>query len=160
MTTPVGLVLALAVVGLVGWATLAWAGAGRGVAVLRHGRVVRVGDRGPVPHVPVLEEVRGWPTGEVVLPLLARATTRDGTDVRVLAELRTRLAAPRTGTAYVDPVAAADRYVEQRVVVAVGARDVAVLLDEVEGLPAVLPAGVELVEVDAVLGRGHARGSR
>ncbi|MBC9733335.1 hypothetical protein [Nocardioides marmotae] len=158
MTPPFGLVLVIVAVGLAVWATVAWAGAGRGVAVLRRGRVVRVADRGPVPHLPLLEEVRGWPTGEVVLPLLARATTRDGTDVRVLAELRTELSAPRTGTTYVDPVAAAERRAEDRVVAAVGERDVVDLLDEVAGLAAALPAELELVEVDAVLAQRRTRG--
>ncbi len=159
VTTPVGLVLALAVVGLLAWTSVAWAGAGRGVAVLRRGRVVRVGDCGPVPHVPGLEEVREWPTGEVVLPLLTRATTRDGADVRVLAELRTELAAPAPGTAYDDPVAVAEERAERLVVAAVAERDADLLFDDVDGLSSALPAEVELVEVDAVLGRGHARGA-
>ncbi|MDN4162205.1 hypothetical protein [Nocardioides abyssi] len=159
MTTPAGLVLALAVVGLLAWASVAWAGAGRGVAVLRRGRVVRVADCGPVPHLPGLEEVRGWPTGEVVLPLLTRATTRDGTDVRVLAQLRAELPPPATGTAYADPVAEAEQGAERALVTAVAERDAAGLFDEVDGLAAALPEGLELVEVDAVLGRGHARGA-
>lgn len=159
MTTPVVVVLALAVLGLVVGASVAWAGSGQGVAVLRRGRVVRVGDCGPVPHLPVLEEVRAWPTGEVVLPLLTHATTRDGTAVRVLAELRSELPAPTPGTTYADPVAVVEERAERLLVAAVAQRDADELFDEVDGLSAALPAEVEVVEVDAVLGRGHARGT-
>lgn len=167
-------VLGLAALALVLGACLRWVPPGTGVVVVRRGRVVRTSVSGLVGRVPLLDEVHEWPTEPCPLPLTVRTDTRDGVEVRVLAEISVRVAAPQPGTSYVDPVRAVERAAEDHLAAAVEARDVEMLLDPERGL-AVSLAGLdpgaelmdaEIVEVEALLvpgpdglGRGgHARG--
>lgn len=130
-------------------------GADELVVVVRGGRVARTALVGLAVRVPGLETFEVASTREHVLPLVARARTRDGTEVVVLADLTMVVEGFPGGESYDDPVALAVRRAEEVLAQAVAGRaveELGVLLTDDhtvdDGAPGLL------ARVDAGLGAG------
>jgi len=91
------------VVAVLAFSSLRWVPAGQRIVVTRRGIVSRVGGPGLFFRVPVAERVLLAPSGAEELFLGVHATTRDGTDVRLLVTAEVRLPPPDRGQPYVDP---------------------------------------------------------
>jgi hypothetical protein len=85
------------------------------VAVVRRGVVRRVRTAGLVVRLPVLETFVEGVDGPAEVPVSARATTRDGVPVLVLAEATVAVPRPRAGAPYVDRWPAAELAVEETI---------------------------------------------
>ena len=122
------------------------------LVVVRSGRVVRTRSGGLALRLPGLERFERVPTGRELLPLVARARTRDGVDVVLLADLALQVRGVPLGATHVEPCIAAAR------------ADVSTLVDDLPALAArqlselrcSLPAGIEalaleVTEVEALL---------
>jgi hypothetical protein len=146
--TVVVVLLLVALLTLLAGASLRWAPPGHVLVVSRRGVVRRVVGGGPTWRWPLLDTVRTLPREGEPLTVSVRATTRDGHEVRLLAETP---AGPTRPLSPGDPADAADRAraaaeadLEDELARAVGARDVA----DLERLDV---CGLEVVELDVVL---------
>lgn len=156
------LLLAIIVLVVLSIGTIRLAPSGQQLVVLRHG-IIRRTPRGRFAlTIPGAEQVALWPGTPVEEALQIRAGTRDGAEVRVLAEVTLDLSPPMVGDQHQDPVAAAVIGISTIVENAVETRDLDDLLDPVRGLqPALagqlLDSGAtitraEIVEVEVLLG--------
>lgn len=134
------------------------------LVVVRSGRVARTRSGGLAVRVPGLERFERVPTGREVLPLVARARTRDGVDVVLLADLALRVRGVPRGSTHVEPCVAAARTAEDLLSRAAARADVSMIVDDLPALAADqlaelrrgLPAGtealaLEVTEVEALL---------
>lgn len=85
-----------------------WVPRGRWVAVVRGDVVRRVRTSGLIWRLPLVERFVEDNEGPGEVPLLSRATTRDGVPVLVLAEATVSIPRPAVGTRYADPWPAAE----------------------------------------------------
>lgn len=122
-------------------------GPGELVVVMRGDRVARSRSRGTVVRVPGLEHFATVESGPRVLPLVVRGTTRDGTDLVVLADLRILVEHVAAGTPYDDPALRAVRCAEQVLGEALAGLDVAELGGLVEDADRASGLVARLVEV-------------
>jgi hypothetical protein len=135
--------------------------------VVRSGRVVRTRTGGLALRLPGLERFERIPTGRGLLPLVARARTRDGVDVVLLADLALQVRSVPLGSAPADPCVGAARAAEDLLSGAAARADVSALVDDLPALAEgrlaelrrTLPAGtealaLEVTEVEARLTPG------
>lgn|GEM_PF-4741569 len=106
--------------------------------VIRSDRVQRVPPFRTAMRIPVLERVVDWPTVPVEEHLQVRTRTRDGADVRILAEVTLDLSPPRVGSRFVDPLPTAADELWLTISRLTASRDVADLRDPTSGLRAAL----------------------
>ncbi|GAB3199503.1 hypothetical protein GCM10027062_16350 [Nocardioides hungaricus] len=92
---------------------------GRWVAVVRRGVVRRVHPRGLAWRLPLVERFVEEAHDPCEVPVHARATTRDGVPVLVLAEATVSFPRPVVGTRYADPWPAAELAAEETIARAV-----------------------------------------
>jgi len=92
-----------------------WVPRGMWVAVVRDGVVRRVRTSGLVCRLPLVEQFVEETDGPCEVPLHARATTRDGVPVLVLAEATVSIPRPAVGTRYADPWPAAEQAAEETI---------------------------------------------
>ncbi len=170
--TVMWVLLALSAVAALALSSLRLVPPGHRLVATRRGIVSRVAGPGLFFRVPIADRVALVPTGPEELPLAVHATTRDGTDVRLLATAEVLIAAPERDRPYDDPRKAGGLAAE-----AVLAENVRA--QEADGLPDALRrawrdlvaeadrAGrahgieiidIELDELDAVLTSPHDRG--
>lgn len=159
-------VLGVPALGLLAFALLRWVPAGHLLVVTRRGRVERVVPSGLRLRAPVSTSVL-VPTGPDVA-LVARGTTREGIQVRLVVETDSRLVTPARHQRFVDPVVAAAEVGEQVLAAAVAHASVPdlpdVLLADWDALTADVDRAtarhglrvrsMRLVELDAVLAAG------
>ncbi len=138
---------------------------GHRLVVTRRGIVSRVAGPGLLLRIPVADRVALQPTGPEELPLAVHATTRDGTDVRLLATAEVRLPPPQRDRPLADPRRAGGLALEGVLAGWVETQDVASLPGAVRRAWAELVVeagrageacgvevlGIELDELDAVL---------
>lgn len=112
-------------------------GTGELVVVTRRGRVARTRGGGMAARLPGLEDFSTVQVGAQVLPLVVRATTKDATDVVVIADLTVAVDGVPTGVPFHDPAGLAVRRAEDVVAEAVAAMAVdelgALLVDDEPG---------------------------
>lgn len=151
---------------------LRWVPPGHRIVATRRGVVSRVAGPGLFLRVPVADQVEVLSAGPEELPLAVRATSRDGTDVRLLATALVRRRSPEPAEPYADPWAAASQAAEQVLADLIERTDVCDLSGALDGSwkglvsaadGATRPWGVEvhdleLVELDALLTHLTGRG--
>lgn len=130
---------------------------GHRLVATRRGVVSRVAGPGVFVRVPGADRLLVEPAGPEDLPLVARATTRDGTDVRLLATARVHVAAPEPDLPYVDPRVAGGRAVEDVLAAWVRSHPVAELPDALRrrwpqlvaaAAEAARPHGLEVLDME------------
>ncbi|WP_244929459.1 SPFH domain-containing protein [Nocardioides sp. W7] len=139
--------LLVSLLALLAGASLRWTPRDHVLVVSRRGVVRRVVGGGPAWHWPLLDAVEALPLEADPLAVSVHATTRDGHDVRLLAETTVPVWPPSPGEP-ADTVlrarADAEADLEDELARAVGARDVA----DLERLDV---RGLEVVGLDVVL---------
>ena len=172
-STVVWVILLLAVATVLAMSAIRWVPQGQRLVATRRGVVTRVAGPGLFLRVPGADQVLFEVAGPEELPLAAHATSRDGTDVRLLLTALVRRSPPAPAQAYVDPWNAASPEAERvlgELVERTDLGDLAGVLEESLGSllttidEACRPRGVEvldldLVELDALLAHPAARGS-
>lgn len=130
---------------------------GRWTAATRGGVIRRVRSSGLAWRVPLVERLVDGADGTDEVALQARATTRDGVPVLVLAEATVSFPRPMVGTRYADPWPAAERTAEETIARSVAAWSAADLASSAESLAeplrrAVAAAvdGVEIIDLSLV----------
>ncbi|MDP2773864.1 MAG: SPFH domain-containing protein [Nocardioides sp.] len=145
--------------------SLRWVPAGHVLVVVRRGIVSRVSGTGLRLRLPVVDHTELVEVAAQERPLVVRATTADGHDVRLLVLACVRLAAPTPLERFVDPLVAAEAAAHRVLAEAVGRLAVADLAARLtQSWPTVVaaadaatrPHGVqaldlELVELDVLL---------
>lgn len=171
-TTVAWVLLALAAVAALATSMLRVVPPGHRLVATRGGIVSRVAGPGLFFRVPMADRVALVPTGPEELPLAVHDTTRDGTDVRLLATAEVLFTAPDRDRPYGDPAGPGGRAAEGVLAEKVRAHEVADLPEELSrGWRELVAAanqaarphgieitGIELDELDAVLTPHHAHG--
>lgn len=171
-STVVWVMLVLAVATVLAMSAVRWVPQGHRLVAIRRGTVSRVAGPGLFLRVPGTDEVVLEPSGPEELPLALHATSRDGTEVRMLLTALARRSPPAPAEPYVDPWAAGSEAAEEVLREVVEHTDVCDLAQVLETSQESLltrideacrPRGVEvldldLVELDAVLSHPAAHG--
>jgi len=171
-STVVWAVLALSTAAVLALSMLRWVPPGYRIVATRRGIVSRVAGPGLFLRIPVADRVVVQPAGREDLPLVVHATSRDGTDVRLLVTAWVRRRSPEPATPYADPWTAGSRMAEQLLAEVIERTEVCdlgrVLEESWDSLVAAAaeacrPRGVdvldlELAELDALLTPHHGRG--
>jgi len=171
-STVVWAVLALSTAAVLALSMLRWVPPGHRIVATRRGVVSRVGGPGLFLRIPVADQVVVQPAGREDLPLVVHATSRDGTDVRLLVTAWVRRRSPEPATPYADPWADGSAAVEQLLAAEIERTDVCELnrvLEEswdslvVAAEEVCWPRGVEvldleLAELGALLTQPNGRG--
>ena len=169
----VWVLLALAVAAVLAMSAVRWVPQGQRLVATRRGVVTRVAGPGLYLRVPGADQVVLEVAGPEELPLAVHATSRDGTDVRLVLSVLVRRSPPAPAVPYVDPWAAGSLEAERVLREVVEHSDVCDLAEVLEASRGSLltaideacrPRGVEildldLVELDALLAHPAARGS-
>lgn len=132
----------VSMVALVLGSSLRRPGPGELLLVVRRGRVARSGRTGWLARVPGLERFVVVPSHRQVLPLVARARSRDDVEIVVLADLTVAVEEVPDFTVYDDPAAVAVRAAEDALVDAVGDVTAATLVDHLVDLEGRLPGRI------------------
>ncbi len=168
----VWVLLALSTVAVLAMSAVRWVPQGHRLVATRRGVVTRVAGPGVFLRVPGADQVVLEQADPVELPLAVRATSRDGTDVRLLLMASVRRGPPAPALPYVDPWTAASPEAERVLGEVVERTDVCDLAEVLEASRESLlatidgacrPRGVEvldldLVELDALLAHPAAHG--
>jgi len=168
----VWVLLTLSAVAVLALSSLRCVPPGHRIVVTRRGVVSRVAGPGVVLRVPVADRVMLVPSGPEELPLAVHATTRDGTDVRLLATASVVMRTPDRDRPFVDPRAQGGLAIEAVLAGAVRGLGIVFLADALRhywpdleaeagrvGLEHGLEVlGIELDELDALLTPHHDRG--
>jgi SPFH domain/Band 7 family protein len=168
----VWILLTLSTVAVLALSSLRCVPPGHRIVATRRGIVSRVAGPGLFLRVPVADRVVLVPSGPEELPLVVHATTRDGTDVRLLATARVVVPSPDRDRPFVDPRAEGGQALEGVLAATVERNDIAALADalghawpdlvaEAERVGRELGlevAGLGLDELDALLTPHHGRG--
>lgn len=156
------LLVAIIVLVLLSIGTIRYTPPGRRLVVLRRGLIRRIPRGRFVVTTPGLDQVESWPSAPVDEALQVRTRTRDGAEVRVLAEVTLGLSPPAVGHHYAEPVSIAVGELSMIIEIAAQERDLDDLLDPTRGLQSVLhghelDSGAEVIvvevsEVEVLLG--------
>lgn len=106
------LLLGLPLVGVLLTGAVRWVPSGHLLIATRRGVVSRVSGPGLFWRLPLVEQVELVPSGPEDVPVAAHATSRDGTELRLLATAWVRRLMPAPEQRYADPVPAAVASIE------------------------------------------------